>query len=119
VAAASLALRFALELALLVFVAIWAASLDASGFVRLVVAVAAPVIIALVWGRWVAPRAPQRLGDPERFLLEVVLFVIGGVAASANWSIVGGVLFTVLAIANALVVRTGGGEDAVASSSSR
>lgn len=98
-------LRFVLELALLVFVAIWAASLDASGFVRLVVAIAAPVAIALIWGRWVAPKAPARLGDPERFGLEVVLFVIGGVAAWSNWGVVWGVLFVVVAIANALVVR--------------
>ena len=116
--AASLALRFALELALLVFVAIWAASLDASGFVRLLLAIGAPVLIALIWGRWVAPKATARLADPERFVLEVVLFAIGGVAAGANWGILIGVAFVIVAVANAYVVRRSGGEEAVVTSSS-
>ena len=114
-AAASLVLRFLLELALILIVAIWAAPLGGHGLVRLVVALAAPLIIVLVWGRWVAPKASARLNDPERFLLEVVLFVIGGVAAGSNWGVVWGVLFTVVAIANALVVR----RSEVTSSSSR
>jgi hypothetical protein len=119
VIALSLALRFALELALLVFVAIWAASLDASGFVRLVVAIGAPVLIALIWGRWVAPKATARLADPERFVLEVALFAIGGVAAAANWGIVIGVAFAIVAISNAYVVRRSGGEAVFISSSSQ
>jgi hypothetical protein len=117
VVALSLGLRFALELALIVIVAIWGASLDASGFVRVLVAIGAPLIVVLIWGRWVAPKASSRLADPERFVLEVVLFAIGGVAAAANWSVVVGVAFAIVAIANAYVVRRSGGEEAVISSS--
>ena len=45
-------------------------------------------------------------------MLEVVLFIIGGVAAASNWGIVWGVLFAVVAIGNALVVRRSDVSDA-------
>jgi hypothetical protein len=35
-----------------------------------------PVLGALVWGRWVAPRAGHRLPDPARAVVEVVLFMV-------------------------------------------
>jgi hypothetical protein len=33
-----------------------------------------PLVAALAWGRWVAPRAPRRLADPKRLALEITLF---------------------------------------------
>ena len=35
-----------------------------------------PVVAALVWGRWVAPRSGHRLADPARAGVELVLFVL-------------------------------------------
>ena len=39
-------------------------------------AVALPVGSTLVWGRWLAPRAPRRLQHPGRLGLELVLVVV-------------------------------------------
>ena len=40
----------------------------------LVLAVLLPAVGIAIWGRWIAPRAPRRLRDPQRSLVEFVLF---------------------------------------------
>ncbi len=42
----------------------------------LALAVVLPVVAAVVWGRWVAPRTSHRLADPTRLALEAALFTL-------------------------------------------
>jgi uncharacterized protein DUF2568 len=80
VRAANDGLRFLLELSALVAVAIWGYDLT-DGPLRWLLAIAAPLAVAVVWGRWLAPRSPRRLlDDPRRLALEVAVF---GAAAAA------------------------------------
>jgi hypothetical protein len=46
-----------------------------SSAASIVLAVVLPVAAALVWGRWIAPRAGHRLPDPARAGVEVLLFL--------------------------------------------
>ncbi len=71
--AANDGLRFVLELSALAAVGYWGWS-EHGGVWRWVLVVAAPLAIALVWGRWVAPKARARVGDPWKLLLEVLVF---------------------------------------------
>ena len=80
--ALSLALRFLLELCLLAALAIAGARL-ADGVLGLVLAVGLPVLAAVTWGAWIAPKAQRRLRDPARLALEVVLFALGAGALIA------------------------------------
>ena len=66
-------LRFLLELSALAAVAYWGWS-EHGGVWRWVLVVAAPLAIALVWGRWVAPKAKVRVADPWKLLLELLVF---------------------------------------------
>jgi hypothetical protein len=66
-------LRFLLELSALAAVAYWGWS-EHGGVLRWVLVVAAPLAIALVWGRWVAPKAKHPVDDPARVGLEVLVF---------------------------------------------
>jgi hypothetical protein len=72
-------LRFLLELSALAAVAYWGWS-EHGPVWRWVLVVAAPLAIALLWGRFVAPKAKVRVGDPWKLLLEVLVF--GGAAAA-------------------------------------
>lgn len=86
--------RFLLELCLLGVVAYWAFGLGAAWLVRVLAGVGAPVAVAAVWGRYVAPRSSRRLEDPGRFVIEVVLFGLGaGALAGAGAAAAGAVLF--------------------------
>jgi hypothetical protein len=66
-------LRFFLELSALAAVANWGWS-EPGGEWRWVLVVAAPLVVTLVWGRWMAPRSNHRVGDPWRLIIELLVF---------------------------------------------
>jgi hypothetical protein len=75
--AALLGLRFLAELGLLAMLGWGGWHLAADVALSAVLAVGLPSLAALVWGRWVAPRATRRLADPARLAVEVALFAAG------------------------------------------
>jgi hypothetical protein len=89
-----LGIRFLLELGLLAALGYWGFRLGSGWPVRVAAGIGAPVGAAVVWGRYVAPKAPRRVEDPGRFAIELALFGLGAaalVAAGAPWA--GAVLF--------------------------
>jgi hypothetical protein len=79
----NLGVRFLLEVAALVALAIWGWRASDTAAVSIALAIAAPVAMALVWGRWVAPTASHRLDDPLRLGVEVVIFATAALALVA------------------------------------
>ena len=72
-------LRFLLELSALAALAYWGFT-AAGGVSRWVLAFAAPLVMAVAWGAFIAPRAALRVEDPVRIVAEVLIF---GVAVAA------------------------------------
>jgi hypothetical protein len=93
--AANDALRFFLELATLVAVAYWG-WWEARGALRWVLAFAAPIAVSLVWGRFLAPKASRRVGDPWRLVLEVLIFGAAVAALARADDPVGAVVLAIL-----------------------
>ena len=88
------ATRFVLEVAAVIALAV------AGATANVFVAVAAPLALVGIWGRFVAPKSPRRLSDPTRLGVEIVLFAAVGVAMWAGgWTAVG----LVIAAASATV----------------
>ena len=83
----NLALRFVLELCLLVALGIWGFSQN------VVLGIVAPLVGAVVWGLWIAPKAKQRLRDPARLVLELLLFSTAGAALAAAGHVLAAVTF--------------------------
>jgi hypothetical protein len=75
-----LAVRFLLELCGLAAAAYWGSQVSSSTVLNVIVAIAAPLVLATVWGIWLAPRAARRLHPPARTLLE--LAVLGAAVAA-------------------------------------
>jgi hypothetical protein len=72
-----MAVRFLAEIGMLVSLA-WGGWALGDGMPwSVVLAVVAPLLAAAAWGRWVAPRATHRLGEPYRLAVELSLFAIG------------------------------------------
>jgi hypothetical protein len=90
-------LRFALEIALLVSVAYWALA-EQTGAVQWVLGFGAPLLVAVVWGRFIAPKASHPTRDPLRLLLEVAVFTAGVAALSAADQIGLGLVFAALVL---------------------
>jgi hypothetical protein len=81
--AANEALAFLLELVMLAGLAWWGASLHASLISRVLLAVAAPLAAAIVWGLFAAPRAHFRLSAAGVLMVKAAVF---GVTALAVFS---------------------------------
>jgi hypothetical protein len=99
-----LALRFALELAALAAFATYGLH-AVRGPARFALAAALVLAAAAVWGRWVAPASRRRLADPARLVVEVVFFAAAGVALAATGRSVLGAALSVVAVANAGLLR--------------
>ncbi len=75
-------LRFCLELAALAGLAVWGWRTGPTG-VNVLLAIAAPLAAAALWGSFVAPKAPRHPPDPWRLLLELTVFGAGTIAFAA------------------------------------
>lgn len=101
----NLGLRFLLELAALAALVYWGLKTGATFLADVLLAVAAPLAFATLWGLFAAPKAPRRLRDPWRMLFEAIVFALtAGALVDADQARLGGI-FLVLALANALAVR--------------
>ena len=67
---AVLTVRFLTELAMLAGLAVAGARLGDGVAFSVVDAVLLPVVAAVVWGVFIAPRASRRLPEPARFIVE-------------------------------------------------
>lgn len=95
--AANLVLRFCLELGALASLAYWGATAT-GGIGAFVLAVVTPLTGAVVWARFIGPKAPRRLDDPLRLFAELLVFAIGGLALAAAGRPTLAVVFGVLVL---------------------
>jgi hypothetical protein len=75
-------LRFLLELAALGSLAYWGFD-EHEGVAQWLLGLGLPLVAAVVWGRFVAPKASHPTTDPQRLLLELLVFGSGVVALAA------------------------------------
>lgn len=107
--AANLGIRFLLELAMLVALGWVGGEIGSSWVVSVPLAIAFPLLAAVVWGMFIAPKAPRRLADPAKLLVELVLFssavvglaVVGHPVLAAVFAVVLAVNIAVLRLAHA------------------
>jgi len=93
----NLALRFLLELGALASLAYWGWQTRGSVAVRILLTVVTPLVAALIWGRFVGPKASHRLEDPVRAAVEIGFFGGAAVALLAAGATTIGVVFAIAA----------------------
>jgi len=70
----NLLLRFLLELGLLVAFGYWGFTTGELMIVKIGLGIGAPLLFAVIWGLFLAPKASRRLHEPWRLILELVIF---------------------------------------------
>ncbi|MFN8515540.1 MAG: YrdB family protein [Chloroflexia bacterium] len=80
---ANLALRFLLELCLLAAVGYWGFHVGGGTLVKVVLGISAPVLVAVVWGTFMAPKARVRLPRSAALGAEIAIFGLGVLALVA------------------------------------
>jgi hypothetical protein len=100
-----LTVRFLTELALLGGLALAGTRLGGGLALAIVDAVLLPVAAAAIWGLFIAPKAPRRLPEPARFLVEFALFAVTGVVLALVGWVVAGIVLAVVGIGVAALTR--------------
>ena len=72
-------LRFVLELSALAALAYWGFHTE-SGILQWVLGLGAPLAMAVIWGSFMSPKAPQPAHDPIRLVAEIAIFGAAAVA---------------------------------------
>jgi hypothetical protein len=78
----ALTVKFVLELCALAALAYWGATTGPL-LVNVLLGIGAPLVAAVVWGRWAAPRSPHRLAEGPRVALESAVFAAAALALLA------------------------------------
>lgn len=102
---ANLALRFVLELTALVALGYWGFSTHGSAAAKILFGAGAPLLAAVVWGLFVAPKAAFPVPLPWRLLIEAVVFGSAAVALiAAGRPALGGAFLVVVLINEVLLL---------------
>ena len=102
---AMLTVRFLVELATLAVLAVAGASAGAAPGWRIALAIGGPVLLGVVWGLVMAPRARRRLSDPARLIVEIILFLLAAAALGLAGDVVAAAIYAVIAVGAALLSR--------------
>ncbi len=94
--AANLALAFVLELTALGAFAYWGFVTGDSTLIKLILGIGAPVIAAVVWGIFAAPKSERRLKGSAYLIFKVAFFALAILALMAAGSVTLGVVFAVV-----------------------
>lgn len=98
------ALAFILELAMLAAFGYWGFYGDKSLLTKWLLGIGLPVLTAVVWGMWLAPRAANRLGNVSGNLLSLILFLSGAAALFYTGHQLWAIIFAVTAIVNRVLI---------------
>lgn len=72
----NIGLRFLLELCILAIFGYWGFKTVPGVFTKSVLGFGAPILFAVVWGTFLAPKSSMRMEEPWLLLLELVIFAL-------------------------------------------
>jgi len=76
----NLGIRFLLELCILVILGYWGFRTGGQTMTKILLAIGSPIMFAVVWGMFLAPKSSIRLQEPWLFLAEIVIFGLATLA---------------------------------------
>lgn len=100
----NLALRFLLELCMLAAVGYWGFKSQSGLPMKFLFGIGLPVLIAVLWGMFLAPRATRPLRGASFLALELVLFASGAVALFASGKPTLGWIYTITLVVNKILL---------------
>jgi hypothetical protein len=101
----NLGLRFLLELVALVAVGWWGVHVSDSTVAKIVLGLGLPLILAIVWGRFISPKATVKVSRPLWFALQAVIFGAAALALASVWSVAAGIVFAVVVVVNTAILE--------------
>lgn len=103
-AIAAITVRFLVEMAGVGAFAYWGLQTPVDGWARIVLVVGAPLAFIVVWGLVVAPKATNRLTQPQRDLIGTALLMLAAAALAIAGQPTLGLLFAVIVVVDWLML---------------
>jgi hypothetical protein len=101
---ANLALAFLLELCALAALAYWGFNTGSGELIHLILGIGAPLLTAVVWGMFVAPRAVKPAAPPAKLALRLIVFGAAALGLAAAGQSTLAVIFAVLVAINLTLI---------------
>ena len=102
--AINLALAFFLELAMLTAYAYWGFHTRTTTMLKITLGIGIPLIVAVIWGFFMAPNSPRRLQGAAYLALKVVLFGLAIAALMAVGNRALGIVFAAVFVINTILL---------------
>lgn len=100
----NIGLRFLLELCILVIFGYWGFQTGINNFMKILLGLGAPILFAMVWGTFLAPKSPMRPEEPWLFLLELVIFALTCWALYSTGKVNLTIIFCVVYVLNKILM---------------
>jgi hypothetical protein len=100
----NLSVRFLLELCMLAAVGYWGFKTQSTWPMKILLGIGLPVLIAVLWGTFLAPKATRPLSGVSFLVLELVLFASGAVALFASGKPALGWLYAIILVVNKILL---------------
>lgn len=100
----NLGVRFLLELCLLAAVGYWGFKTQSSWPMRILFGIGLPILIAILWGMFVSPKAMYALSGASHLTLELVLLASGSLALFASGKPTLGWAYTIVLAVNKILM---------------
>ena len=100
----NLLVRFLLELCMLAAVGYWGFKTQSGWPMKILFGIGLPVLTAVLWGMFIAPKATHPLRGAPRLTLELILLASGAVALFASGKPALGWVYTITLIVNKVLL---------------
>lgn len=100
----NLAVRFLLELCMYAAVGYWGFKTHSTWVLKILFGIGLPVLMALLWGTFLAPKATRPLSGAPFLTLELLLFSSGAFALFASGKSTLGWIYTIVLVINKILL---------------
>ncbi|MCE9644967.1 MAG: YrdB family protein [Chloroflexi bacterium] len=101
----NLLIRFLLELCMLAAVGYWGFKTRSGWLLKILFGIGLPVLIAMLWGTYIAPKATHPLTGASRLSLELILFASGAFSLFAGGKSNLGWAYAVILVVNEILLK--------------
>ena len=102
----NLLVRFLLELCMLAAVGYWGFKTQSEWLMKILLGIGSPILIAVLWGMFLAPRAVRPLSGASFLTLELTLFASGALALFASGKPTLGWIYALAVLVNKILLTT-------------
>jgi hypothetical protein len=97
-------IRFLLELSLLAAIGYWGFSTQPTWVLKILLGIGLPLLVAVLWGLFVSPKAAVQVSAPLQLILEITLLGVGSAALFVSHKPTLAWIYTILVILNKILL---------------